>query len=598
MKLRNAISDIHIQQQLLLIFLIAIFIPALAAGSYLIINTRSQLVSHYLDLSESDNARIKSLMLDLTSDVYNRADTLTSDAELTGILEKQYASSAQAAEDMENYPGFGSLLSQDASIEDADVYSLNRTVPEGQYIHPVTEEIEASAWYKESVSFAAPFWSQELTEDDFHNKRNALCLNIRIFLPESSSYAILKLTVNENNLKNRIEGSGLSTFLWLNSGDLFYSSRAIKENPLPELLKASGSHYSGSARIDGRETIGCISSFRPAYTDDNFYMASFDFNGYSYINRLTVLYLAGFAAVMAASSLLIYFSSRHFSRRVIALRKSMHSARLGNYEIVDTFSGKDEISEAFDDLNAMIQSILSKEASIYEARLKTKELENQQQKMEFKMLTSQINPHFLFNTLETIRMRAVIAGNRDVADAIKLLGKSLRYVLQNTAAPTATLKDELDYIETYLAIQRLRFHDRVNYSAKVPPDIRTADYLLMPLLLQPVVENAMLHGLEEVEQNGRIILHVTLKSGRLIIKIYDNGCGMTKAELSAMRENIYHHPEESARSIGLANIYKRIRLYYGADYGLSIQSKIRCGTCVTLELPARNRPETGKEQKS
>ena len=209
--------------------------------------------------------------------------------------------------------------------------------------------------------------------------------------------------------------------------------------------------------------------------------------------------------ILAATSLFIFLFSSYFSKRIITLRETMHNASLGNYDIADTFPGEDEISQVFADLNVMVQDILRKEAEAYEARIRTQELVNRQQKMEFKMLTSQINPHFLYNTLETIRMRSLKAGNREVAEAVKLLGKSMRYVLENTSTSFTTLEKELDYIKTYLAIQRLRFHDRVNYSVRIPPQMDVSGYQILPLLLQPIVENAILHGLEEVEQGGHII---------------------------------------------------------------------------------------------
>ena len=275
----------------------------------------------------------------------------------------------------------------------------------------------------------------------------------------------------------------------------------------------------------------------------------------------------------------------------------MHNASQGNYEISDSFEGEDEISEAFRDLNVMIQDILTKEASVYKAQIREQELINQQQQMEFRMLSSQINPHFLYNTLETIRMRSLKAGNRDVANAVKLLGKSMRYVLQNTTTSFTSLENELDYIETYLAIQRLRFHDKVNYSLRIPPDMNVADYQIMPLLLQPIVENAILHGLEETEENGRIILHLTKRQENLYIDIFDNGCGMTPAEIRKMKNNIYHHPEDSSKSIGLYNIYERIRLCYGDEYGLCIRSKKDFGTLITVIIPAQKyRKETDENE--
>ena len=204
------------------------------------------------------------------------------------------------------------------------------------------------------------------------------------------------------------------------------------------------------------------------------------------------------------------------------------------------------------------------------------------------MLTSQINPHFLYNTLETIRMRSLRAGNREVANAVKLLGKSMHYVLENTTTGFTTLDKELDYIQTYLAIQKLRFHDRVNYELKTPANINLSQYQILPLLLQPIVENSILHGLEEVEEHGKIIIHIRQTGSTLRITVYDNGCGMSCETLQSMTENVFHHPKESAKSIGLANIYQRIRLCYGTEYGMQISSKLSMGTAVTVIIPVQN----------
>ena len=123
--------------------------------------------------------------------------------------------------------------------------------------------------------------------------------------------------------------------------------------------------------------------------------------------------------------------------------------------------------------------------------------------MEFQMLASQINPHFLYNTLEMIRMKAITVGDTETATAIKLLGKSMRYVLDNTGIEYTTVVKELSHIETYLQIQKLRFGERVNYEIRSEEDINLNKIKILPLLLQPIVENAILHGLEEVESGGQ-----------------------------------------------------------------------------------------------
>lgn len=587
-KIQNLFTNIKVQKQLYFIYFIAIFIPVVTIGGYLVFNTCSLLYEHYENQSHSDNLRVKSLLLDLTSNVYNKGIYLSSDEELKQILSTEYDSSKAASQAIEHYTGFNTLLSQDISIQNISVYTPNQTLPESKYIHPITNETKTEEWYQKAMDTVTPFWTTETASDDFNNEQTVLCLHLRIFLPQVHSFSLLNLTVSNNHIKNRIENSSLTTVLWLDQEGLFYSSCQADIDPtLTDYKSMPGGCYVGKMNLNNKNVIGCVSSLSSAYSDDLFYIGSLNEEGYPHILKVTVIQFLIIFLILAATSLFIYAYSNYFSKRVITLRETMHQASQGDYHIADTFQGQDEISEAFADLNIMIQDILHKEASMYEAQLKTKELENQQQRMEFKMLSNQINPHFLYNTLESIRMRAIKAGNREVATAIKLLGKSMRYVLENSTTSFTTLANELNYIETYLSIQKLRFHDRINYSLKVSSSVALNDYYIMPLLLQPIVENSILHGLEDVERNGKIIIHIHKKEQIFLIDIFDNGCGMTSEEIQKMNRNIYQHPKESSKSIGLYNICQRIRLCYGPSYGIKVKSKKGYGTLITVIIPAQ-----------
>jgi two-component system sensor histidine kinase YesM len=203
------------------------------------------------------------------------------------------------------------------------------------------------------------------------------------------------------------------------------------------------------------------------------------------------------------------------------------------------------------------------------------------------MLASQINPHFLYNTLETIRMQALATGNMDVITSIKLLGKSMHYVLENTGTDFTTLAKELEYVEVYLSIQKLRFGDRINYSIKHPEDMDLDSYKILPLLLQPVVENAVIHGLERTITNGQIVITISKENNeRLVIEITDNGQGINPDKLKELNDRMNSASLDSTASIGLYNINQRIKLLYGADYGITFTSRLHAGTTVILTIPA------------
>lgn len=594
-KISQLFTKFKVQRQLTFMYIIAVFIPVIIIGTYLIYNSRSLLLEHYEQQSISDNLRVRSLLLDMTADTYNIATTLASDKDLLALLSEDYSSFDEGFQAVGNYEGFKNILSQTSTINRISVYTTNTTIPEYNHIYQLTEEIEKTSWYEQALSHSTPFWRVESAKDSFQNTETVLCLHYKIYLPKTNSFAFLSLSLSNNHLKNRIENSSLNTVLWLDEDQIFYNTN---KNDTDFSTAAFSIPYHGRIDLEKTKVVGATSALSLASTDGTFYMASLNYEGYPYINKITTIYIAILLFILLGTTIIIFTYSRYFSSRVITLRETMHEASCGNYNITDTFQGEDEISLAFEDLNLMIQDILKKELSVYEAKLHTQKLINRQQQMEFKMLTSQINPHFLYNTLETIRMRAIRAGNREVANAIKLLGKTMRYVLENSTTSFTNLQKELDYIESYLSIQKLRFHDKINYELRIDSEIIPSKYKILPLIIQPIVENAFIHGLEEVEQGGKIMIHIKKVGENLHIQVYDNGCGMTKEDLKTMLENIYHHPKESAKSIGLSNIYQRIQLCYGKNYGIWAESKKGFGTLFTIILPYNIKDITTEVEKN
>jgi len=287
------------------------------------------------------------------------------------------------------------------------------------------------------------------------------------------------------------------------------------------------------------------------------------------------------------SYIVISFFAGYFSGRINKLRASMHNVSNEDYEMSDSLRGNDEIAIAYEELKKTAQLIKDKDSEVFQTKLDAERFATEQQMMEYKMLSSQINPHFLYNTLEALRMRAIAEKDRDVATGIKLLGKSLRYVLDNTGTVSVPLQQELDYIENYIKIIKFRFAERISYEFKVEDEIDTKAYSILPLLLQPIVENSVSHGLEMVE-NGT--LKITVREGvdeTIQVIIEDNGIGMNPGTLRSVRLKMERLEQVPAKSIGLFNINKRIKLFYGDRYGIEIDSEENVGTRVVVTLPMR-----------
>ena len=303
--------------------------------------------------------------------------------------------------------------------------------------------------------------------------------------------------------------------------------------------------------------------------------------------RILLICLLMVATCALISYIVISFFASHFSGRVNELRSSMHDVSNEDYDVQDSLRGNDEIAMAYEELKRMAQLIKEKDAEMYETKIDAERFATEQQMMEYKMLSSQINPHFLYNTLEALRMRAIAEKDRDVATGIKLLGKSMRYILDNTGTVSVPLQQELEYIENYIKIIKFRFAERISYELKIEDEIDTKSYSILPLLLQPIVENSVGHGLEMVESGT---LRITVGEGAeetIKVLIEDDGIGMNPGTLRAVRLKIERLEQVPAHNIGLFNINKRIKLFYGDRYGIEIDSEENVGTKVTVTLPMR-----------
>lgn len=588
-RLPELMSKAKIRKQLYSIYLLAIFLPIVILGSFLLGNTSKLLTNYHTDLMESDNLRVKTILFEITTQTYNISENLSSSVALRNILEKTFGRKTDFEARANVFQIMDGYMNSYAEIDDIMVYTDNPTITEYKQYIPVDETIAAQEWYQKAISQSSAFWVPMKETDKYGNEYWNLCLVRKIPLVNSDYNGVLVIKISDNYLKTRIESNEYSVMISVDQGGYFYSSirEYYGQNPIINIEHDNNYfYYAGAAQIEGKRYLMNVSTMQLYKSDSRIYITTLNAHAYENIWSIirTCLLILGVALLLPG--ILIHVFTDYFTGRINTLRAEMHKASTEDYDIIPTFRGKDEISEAFNDLQKMVQMIKEKDAKMYEAMINEKELLNEQQVMEFKMLASQINPHFLYNTLESIRMKAFTAGDKEVANAIKLLGKSMRYVLENTGTVFTTLDRELDYIETYVMIQKMRFGDRVNYELQVAEDVKLTDYKILPLLLQPIVENAILHGLEDSDGNGKITIEVSTDEENLHIAIRDNGKGMTDEELEKVRTKLKVKNPELKSSIGLYNINERIKLCYGEGYGMQIESVLGEGTSISIEIPA------------
>jgi sensor histidine kinase YesM len=277
---------------------------------------------------------------------------------------------------------------------------------------------------------------------------------------------------------------------------------------------------------------------------------------------------------------------------VIFHRKIYQPIERANFIISELVAGNTEAATSevskrrvpypiFDDLNAMTQKLQDLLYREYTANMLKKQA-------ELDALQSQINPHFLYNTLESIRGLAIACNAREIQVMTKALADLFRYSI-SVKGNMVELREEIKNVENYLTIQQYRFNNKFIIQNKIDED--TLDNIVPKLLMQPLVENAIIHGLETKMGKGTITLMGYKTQNRLIINIRDDGVGLENAEVIRINTALVNGEEciktdsRSKRSIGIANVNQRIRMLFGEEYGVRLYSTKGYGTNVEVQCP-------------
>lgn len=288
--------------------------------------------------------------------------------------------------------------------------------------------------------------------------------------------------------------------------------------------------------------------------------------------------------------ILTYFSSIIFSKRIKSIISSIKSINNGNFDIkIATTYAEDEIGIISSNLYNMCQRIKTYIQKEYVYDIQRKEAELKQKEAELYALQSQINPHFLYNTLEVIRMKALSYRENEVSKMIRILSELFRTSIKEQMV--VYVKDEINYCKDYLELYNIRYGNKL----KIDFDIDTAllEYGIIKHLLQPIIENSLVHGIN-LDWDSNIINTIIIKGYQsdddIIITITDNGKGMNEDKLQKVRNDL-DNPTISSNKIGLSNVNYRIKLIYGKGYGLSMSSQENSGTVMTLKLKALSKEE-------
>ena len=381
-------------------------------------------------------------------------------------------------------------------------------------------------------------------------------------------------------------GASGYVFILGSSGDIVYHPRQqliygnLKTERFSELLALRSGFL--SATVDGRDI---LYTARPSEKTGWIVVVV------SYLSELlegarralfTFILLAVlcFAVAAVVSSLV----SARISRPIEALRRSMQEVEKGNFDIDITVESDNEVYQLARDCDIAVKKV----RDLIE---QNREEGEQKRLLELRALQAQINPHFLYNTLDSIIWMIELGENEEAIDVTSSLARFFRLGISR-GSEYITIRTEIEYLETYLSIQKTRYKNKLDYELGFAPELH--EYRILKLLVQPLVENAIYHGIKNKVAPGVVRVSGERAGDAIVIRVADDGVGMDEDRLErlrrlladpAIREEGEDQARPSAGGVGVRNVQERIRLCFGGEYGLSFESRPGTGTTATIRIP-------------
>ncbi len=284
-----------------------------------------------------------------------------------------------------------------------------------------------------------------------------------------------------------------------------------------------------------------------------------------------------FLAALVVLFVFLRFLIRRITNPIHQLGEAAKKVGKGDFSIQVDIHTKDELellAKAFNKMVVNIQCLMHKSV----------EHEKQARRMQIENLLLQINPHFIYNTLNSIVYMAKMDGNRQIADFTGAFIALLQSTLNIRDSVFSTVRDEVRSVENYLNLQKYRYEDKFTFG--IDCDEELMDCQILNVMLQPIVENAIFHGIAPKEESGRLAIQIVREGDTLVIVVKDDGVGMTKENIAEQFKKDYRQ-KDGVRKLGVSNVRERIREIYGEPYDMTIESELGKGTVVTMTIPFR-----------
>ncbi|CAM4464858.1 sensor histidine kinase [Paenibacillus tarimensis] len=457
------------------------------------------------------------------------------------------------------------------TIRETTVYTDNPTIMASGPIRPLTPDVTGTDWYQ-------VFLRTRVSYPVLIQSGGVFSLVQRLDLKESGSYSsLVKIDLNMDTVRQLFLNTGFQgklyftgqdgTIHYTNDWDMDWRGRSIvlADVRTPDKSIHFTKAYSNNNYLNGWSLHGIM--------DERTMLADVHKSG------TFVIYLACINFLLP--SLIIAAISRSIHVRLVRILRYMKRVKHQHFETIPEADSKDEIGQLTVAFNRMTETIHSLINDVYVADIQKKDLEIKRRQAQLHALHSQINPHFLFNALETIRMRSLIKGEAETARTVHHMAKIFRKSI-SWSRDWVTVREELELIECFLEIQKYRFGDKLQYQLTVEDAV--LEQHIPKMIFLPFVENASIHGIEGSPGMGLIVIQMGISNDSLVFRLSDNGIGMAEGKLNELL--VYMQQDDHMGDhVGMKNAYYRLKLCYKETFDFHIESKQGSGTTVIIRLP-------------
>lgn len=558
--LKKYIHDLNFQTKIKLAFLLISMIPVIVLGSFCFSETRSLLINQ----SKSDlNAALNqsALTLDSQLEAYNKiVNFLSFNQEIVNAANHTYTSTFEMYDQIVNVidQNFYTARNLNASIEQLTLYTGTNLHQHGQTVRQL-DEIKKMNWYPHVMDSTNVLWFSE-QQRIFSVRR---VLNTKIKNPKDN---ILYAKINYESLLKpfeSLESQGGNLLILDTRGQLVYTSEpsgvyptSLYSDPSVEEMHWNGQKY--TVLHSEIPTSGwTVFLYKPTNLITE--------KAWQIVSTVLFIIVGCIAAVAIAGTLF----SRKFISRIEQLRSNMKTVEEGALEVTVHSDSKDEIGDLIRGFGNMVVKTEGLINKVYREEIARKEY-------EMKALQAQINPHFLYNSLSLINWRALRIHATDISEMAQLLSTFYRTTL-NKGDNMILVSDEILNVQSYMKIQLIMHSNSFDVEYQIDEAILA--FHMPNLMLQPLMENAIIHGIENRDEGGKIKLSGKLEDDCIVFQVEDNGIGIEPERIASLLES-------KPTGYGLKNVHDRAKVMYGSEYGLTIESEVNRGTRVILRFPA------------